>query len=105
MYKSSVSRAIQRGMARMRDWLEAKKLIDLYTDQQGNCDWIHILEQLPDSLLPRRQRQLLIMKMSNPTGRDKELASILGLTKSSVSKTLKRSYSKLQKLGISDNKN
>lgn len=100
--RSSVSRVIQRGMTRMRDWLEAKKLIALHTDQQGNYDWIHILEQLPGSLLPRRQRQLLIMKISNPTGRDKGLADTLGLGKSSVSKTLKKSYSKLQDLGMSD---
>lgn len=98
--KSSVARGIQRGMVKLQEWVEAKKLIALHTDQEGNSDWKQILEQLPAPLLSQRQRQLLIIKISNPSLSDKALSDILGLKKCTVSKTLKRACHHLQTLGV-----
>ena len=45
--KSTVSRVIRNGMARMQEWVEAKKLIASCADGKGGFDWARYLAQVP----------------------------------------------------------
>lgn len=100
--KSTVSRLMSRGIRKMQQWVDAKKMITLHTNQQGRRNVEQILDQLPPSLLSQRQRQFLLIKLSNPALSNLEIADMFGFNKSTVTITLRRARRNLQALGISD---
>ncbi len=90
-----MSRTIQRGLARMRKWVEAKRLTAACADGRGGFEWAEYLAQVPG--LTDRQRQLMLLALFRT---QKELAERLGVDKSTVSRTLGRAWQTIRGLGI-----
>ena len=96
--KSTVARVIKNGMARMQEWVEAKKLIASCADGKGGFDWQRYLAQVP--VLTDRQRQLMLLVLSRLPKTQEELAGKLELEKSTVSRILSRAGRTIQRLDI-----
>ncbi len=84
--KSTVAQVVKNGLARMREWVEAKRLIAACADGKGGFDWARYL--LEGRVLTPRQRQLVLLVLSGLPRTQKELASRLELEQSTVSRTL-----------------
>jgi len=89
---------IKNGMARMQEWVEAKKLITSCADGKGGFDWKRYLDQVP--VLTDRQRQLMLLVLSRLPKTQEELAGKLELEKSTVSRILSRAGRTIQRLDI-----
>ena len=96
--KSTVARSIKNGMARMQEWVEAKKLIASCANGEGGFDWQRYLAQVP--VLTDRQRQLMLLVLSRLPKTQEELAGKLELEKSTVSRILSRAGRTIQRLDI-----
>lgn len=96
--KSTVARSIKNGMARMQEWVEAKKLIASCADSKGGFDWQRYLAQVP--VLTDRQRQLMLLVLSRFPKTQEELAGKLELERSTVSRILSRAGRTIQRLDI-----
>lgn len=96
--KSTVARSIKNGMARMQEWVEAKKLIASCANGKGGFDWQRYLAQVP--VLTDRQRQLMLLVLSRLPKTQEELAGKLELEKSTVSRILSRAGRTIQRLDI-----
>ena len=96
--KSTVARSIKNGMARMQEWVEAKKLIASCANGKGGFDWQRYLVQVP--VLTDRQRQLMLLVLSRLPKTQEELAGKLELEKSTVSRILSRAGRTIQRLDI-----
>lgn len=96
--KSTVARVIKNGMARMQEWVEAKKLIASCANGEGGFDWQRYLAQVP--VLTDRQRQLMLLVLSRLPKTQEELAGKLELEKSTVSRILSRAGRTIQRLDI-----
>ena len=94
--KSTVARVIKNGMARMQEWVEAKKLITSCADGKGGFDWQRYLAQVP--VLTDRQRQLMLLVLSRFPKTQEELAGKLELERSTVSRTLSKAGRTIRKL-------
>ena len=96
--KSTVARSIKNGMARMREWVEAKKLITSCADGKGGFDWKRYLDQVP--VLTDRQRQLMLLVLSRFPKTQEELAGKLELERSTVSRTLSKAGRTIRRLDV-----
>lgn len=96
--KSTVARSIKNGMARMQEWVEAKKLIASCANGKGGFDWQRYLAQVP--VLTDRQRQLMLLVLSRLPKTQEELAGKLELEKSTVSRILSQAGRTIQRLDI-----
>lgn len=95
--KSTVSRVIKNGLARMQAWVDSKRLIADCADGHGGFDWTRYLSRVP--ALTDRQRQLMLLVLSRWPRTQEELAEKLELEKSTVSRTLTRAGKTVQRLG------
>ena len=95
--KSTVSRVIRRGIARLQEWVDAKKMAGIYAGKDGVFDWVSYLQRLP--VLSDRQRQLLLLVLSGQARTRRELAHKLALTDSTVSRGLSIAGAKIRALG------
>lgn len=95
--KSTVSRVVKNGLARMQAWVDSKRLIQTCADGHGGFDWARYLSQVP--ALTDRQRQLMLLVLSKWPRTQEELADKLELEKSTVSRTLTRAGKTVQQLG------
>lgn len=95
--KSTVSRVIKNGLARMQAWVDSKRLIADCADGHGGFDWTRYLSRVP--ALTDRQRQLMLLVLSRWPRTQEELAEKLELEKSTVSRTLTRAGKTVQQLG------
>lgn len=96
--KSTVARVIKNGMARMQEWVEAKKLISSCADDKGGFDWKRYLTQVP--VLTDRQRQLMLLVLSRFPRSQEELAGKLELEPSTVSRTLSKAGRTIRRLDV-----
>lgn len=96
--KSTVGRVIQNGMTRMREWVEAKKLIAACADGKGGFDWARYLAQVP--VLTDRQRQLMLLVLSRFPKTQEELAGKLELEQSTVCRTLAKAGRTIRRLDV-----
>lgn len=96
--KSTVSRVIRNGMARMQEWVEAKKLIAACAGGKGGFDWERYLAQVP--VLTDRQRQLMLLVLSRLPKTQEELAGKLELEQSTVSRTLGKAGNTIRRLDV-----
>lgn len=96
--KSTVARVIKNGMARMQEWVEAKKLISSCADGKGGFDWERYLAQVP--VLTDRQRQLMLLVLSRFPKTQEELAGKLELERSTVSRTLSKAGRTIRRLDV-----
>ena len=96
--KSTVARVIKNGVARMQEWVEAKKLIASCVDGKGGFDWKRYLAQVP--VLTDRQRQLMLLVLSRFPKTQEELASKLELKRSTVSRTLSKAGRTIRRLDV-----
>lgn len=96
--KSTVARSIKNGMARMQEWVEAKKLITSCADGKGGFDWKRYLDQVP--VLTDRQRQLMLLVLSRFPKTQEELAGKLELERSTVSRTLSKAGRTIRRLDV-----
>lgn len=96
--KSTVARVIKNGITRMQEWVEAKKLIASCADGKGGFDWKRYLDQVP--VLTDRQRQLMLLVLSQFPKSQAELADKLEIQKSTVCRTLARAGRTIQRLDI-----
>ena len=97
--RSTVSRVIGRGLARMQQWVDAKQLILSCSDGKGGFDWERYLHQVP--VLTDRQRQLTLLVLSRLPRTREELAEKLELDGSTVCRTLTLAERTLRKLRVS----
>lgn len=95
--KSTVSRVVKNGLARMQAWVDSKRLIQTCADGHGGFDWARYLSQVP--ALTDRQRQLMLLVLSKWPRTQEELADKLELDPSTVARTLQRAGRTIQKLG------
>jgi len=95
---STVSRVIRNGMARMEEWVEAKKLIASCADGRGGFDWAGYLARVP--VLTDRQRQLMLLVLSQLPKTQEELAGKLELEQSTVSRTLSKAGRTIRRLDV-----
>lgn len=98
VHKSTVSRGIRRGLARMKVWIDSKKLIVSCADEKGVVDLERYILQVP--LLSERQRQLMLLAFFSQEKSYDEIAKNLGVDKSTVSKTLSTARKKFQRLKV-----
>lgn len=96
--RTTVSRVIRKGIAKMRRRVEEKKLISSCADGKGGFDWIKFISQT--SVLSDRQRQLMLRIISQKSKTYAELACGLGLNRTTVSRTIARAWRAVQNLGI-----
>ena len=96
--KSTVARVIKNGVARMQEWVEAKKLIASCVDGKGGFDWKRYLAQVP--VLTDRQRQLMLLVLSRFPKTQEELAGKLELERSTVSRTLSKAGRTIRRLDV-----
>lgn len=96
--KSTVSRVIKNGMARMQAWVASKRLIASCADGKGGFDWARYLAQVP--VLTDRQRQLMLLVLSRLPRTQEDLAERLELASSSVSRTLAKAGRTILQLDI-----
>jgi len=96
--KSTVARVIKNGMARMQEWVEAKKLIASCAGGKGGFDWERYLSQVP--VLTDRQRQLMLLVLSRLPKTQEELAGKLELERSTVSRTLSKAGRTIRRLDV-----
>lgn len=94
--RSAVSRNIQRGLARMRSWVESKQLIDKCGAGDGRFDWERFLRRLP--AITARQREMLLLVLSRPPNGRKSLGAGLELDQSTVTRTICRAGRTLRRL-------
>ncbi|NBI10399.1 hypothetical protein D1641_10305 [Colidextribacter sp. OB.20] len=95
---STVARVIKNGMTRMQEWVEAKKLISTCADGKGGFDWKRYLDQVP--VLTDRQRQLMLLVLSQFPKSQAELADKLEIQKSTVCRTLARAGHTIRRLDV-----
>lgn len=95
--KSTVSRVVKNGLARMQAWVDSKQLIAQCADGRGGFDWVRYLSQVP--ALTDRQRQLMLLVLSKWPRTQEELAGKLELDQSTVVRTLQRAGRTMRKLG------
>lgn len=95
--KSTVSRVVKNGLARMQAWVDSKRLIAQCADGRGGFDWVRYLSQVP--ALTDRQRQLMLLVLSKWPRTQEELAGKLELDQSTVVRTLQRAGCTMRKLG------
>ena len=95
---STVARVIKNGMTRMQEWVEAKKLISTCADGKGGFDWKRYLDQVP--VLTDRQRQLMLLVLSQFPKSQAELADKLEIQKSTVCRTLARAGHTIRQLDV-----
>lgn len=96
--RSTVNRVIQKGLARMQEWVDSKKLIATCVDGKGGFDWERYISQVPT--LTDRQRQLMLLVLSKSPKTQDEIAEKLELNKSTVSKTLIRAGETIRRLNV-----
>lgn len=96
--KSTVARVIHNGLARMQDWVDAKKLIRSCAAPAGRFDWKRYLEQV--QVLTIRQKQLLLLVLTRLPRTQQELAEKLEIEKSTVSRTLARAGRTVRRLDV-----
>ena len=94
--RSTVSRVIHRGMQRLREWVQAKRMVQDLSTEQG-FDWVSYLKKVP--ILSDRQRQLLLLLLSKQPHSQDDLAAKLELDKSTVSKGLSKAKATIRALG------
>lgn len=95
--KSTVSRVVKNGLARMQAWVDSKRLIAQCADGRGGFDWVRYLSQVP--ALTDRQRQLMLLVLSQWPKTKDELADKLELDQSTVVRTLQRAGHTVRTLG------
>lgn len=96
--KSTVSRVIHNGLARMQNWVDAKKLIRSCAAPSGRFDWKRYLEQV--QVLTARQKQLLLLALTKLPKTQQELAEKLEIERSTVSRTLARAGRTVRRLAV-----
>lgn len=96
--RSTVSRVIRNGMARMQEWVDAKKLIYSCIDADGGFNWERYLSEVP--VLTDRQRQLMLLILSEIPKTQDELSAKLDLKQSTISRTLSKAANTIQKLDV-----
>lgn len=96
--KSTVARVIHRGLARMQEWVDAKKLIRSCAAPAGRFDWKGYLEQV--QVLTIRQKQLLLLVLTKLPRTQQELAEKLEIEKSTVSRILSRAGRTVRRLNV-----
>lgn len=95
---STVARVIRNGLARMQEWVDAKKLIQSCAAPDGRFDWKRYLEQI--QVLTIRQKQLLLLVLTKLPGSQQELAEKLEIETSTVSRTLARARRMVRRLDV-----
>ena len=95
--RPTVSRVIRNGLSRMQAWVDSKKMIMECSDGQGGFNWPRYLSQVP--ALTDRQRQLMLLVLSNCPSTKRELAEKLELDQSTVVRTLQLAGRTIQALG------
>lgn len=97
--KSSVSRSVQRGIAKMQLYVDARSVIYRHTDKRtGWCNWPVVLEQIPTSLIPRCQKEFLLLRVRNVAMSDRAISKVHGTDRSTISHLQKRALEKLEML-------
>lgn len=95
---STVARVIRNGLARMQEWVDAKKLIQSCAAPDGRFDWKRYLEQI--QVLTIRQKQLLLLVLTKLPRTQQELAEKLEIETSTVSRTLARARRMVRRLDV-----
>lgn len=97
--RSSVSRCIQRGITKMQLYVDARSVIYRHTDKRtGWCNWPVVLEQIPTSLIPRCQKEFLLLRVRNTLMSDKAISKVHGTERSTISCIQRRALEKLEML-------
>ena len=96
---STVSRVIRNGLDRMQAWVDSKRLIEECADGQGGFDWARYLARVP--ALTDRQRELMLLVLSQWPKTRQELADKLELDQSTVVRTLQLAGRTIRRLGPS----
>lgn len=96
--RSTVAKTINRGLVRMREWVDAKKLIQSCRASSGRFDWKRYLEQV--QVLSLRQRQLLLLLLTKLPKTQRELAEKLEIKNCTVSHTLARAGRTVRMLDV-----
>lgn len=96
---STVSRVIRNGLDRMQAWVDSKRLIEECADGQGGFDWARYLARVP--VLTDRQRELMLLVLSQWPKTRRELADKLELDHSTVVRTLQLAGRTIRQLGPS----
>lgn len=92
---SSVSQVIRNGLARLRDWVDSRRLVQSCRSTAG-FDWARYLSQVP--ALTHRQRQLALLVLSGRPRSQRELADKLELRQATVCRTLQTAGRILRRL-------
>lgn len=96
--KSVVSRVIKNGLARMQNWVDAKKLGESCAKEAGIFDWNKYISENP--VLTDRQRQLMLIALSRCPHTQTELAEKLDLKQSTVWHTMSIAKNTIDKLNV-----
>ena len=95
---STVSQTIKRGLKNMQSWIDSKKLANECEKAELKFDWVSFLQKVP--VLSDRQRELMMILMSRMPRDQIDIADRLGITRSTVSRTLMYAAKKLKKLQV-----
>lgn len=97
--KSCISRCVRRGIAKMQLYVDARSVIYRHTDKRtGQCDWPVVLGQISTKLIPRYQKEFLLLRIRNPAMSDSVISKIHGTSKSTIAHIQTRALEKLEML-------
>lgn len=97
--KGNISRCVKRGIAKMQLYVDARSVIYRYTDKRtGWCNWPVVLEQIPTSLIPRCQREFLLLRVRNTSMSDKAISEVRGTKRSTTAHIQRKAIEKLEML-------
>lgn len=97
--KSNISRCVKRGIAKMQLYVDARSVIYRHTDKRtGWCNWPVVLEQIPTSLIPRCQKEFLLLRVRNVAMSDRAISKVHGTGRSTISHLQQRALEKLEML-------
>lgn len=94
--RSTVSRSIRRGLARMQEWTDSRKLGADCTQPAGRFDWVRYLLEV--GVLTDRERQTMLLLLSGLPQTQGELSDKMELDQSTVCRAVQRATKKLGKL-------
>ena len=95
---SSVSVGIQRGLRRMREWVEAKRRIETCRTKP---EVFELAEYIAGAeVITPRQRELMLVVLSGGAASQRDVAEKLEMAPSTVSRTLARGGQTLHSLGV-----
>lgn len=98
VHTSTVSRVIGNGLNRIKNWVNSKKLGEDCRYEPGNFDWVRYLTSR--TVLTDRQRELLLIMLSENPPSSKDIAKKLEVDPSTISRTLSKAASTIQQLNI-----